>query len=113
MLAIACALCCPVCFSPQTLNIINPAAAAAAAVAAPAAAAASWPTFPEGIYLDCAPNPALVGQNETCKGGFSINAYLQQDVTCCFRTQGARGACVDAFLFGGLWWMRLYLHVAC
>jgi hypothetical protein len=52
-------------------------------------AAAEWPTFPEGIYLDCAPNPGLVGQNETCKGGFSVNAYLQLDVTCCFRTIGA------------------------
>eukprot|EP00775_Hariotina_reticulata_P001857 gene1857-2193_t len=48
-------------------------------------------TFPEGIYMDCSPDPAFVGETETCKGGFSLNGYLQQDVICCFRSQVARG----------------------
>lgn len=46
-------------------------------------------TFPEGVYMDCKPNPGFVSQNETCSGGFSVNNYLVQDVICCYRVQGA------------------------
>lgn len=45
-------------------------------------------TFPEGVYLNCTPNPVFVGQNETCVGGFSLDQYLQLDTTCCFKTVG-------------------------